>query len=488
MADERGALIAETAESSSLSLGATLLRALQSVRTTIYLLPALAIATTIGTIIPQARPASYYDMVYGPRWGRIVTTLGLDNVYNSTWFILLACVLLLNLAACVGRSFRRARRRYRGPAPEALARKLEVGAGTWQSSAATVDGHRLREALRRARYAVTEHVGSHGETWMMVRRWSFAHYAGILTHLAIFLVAIGAVLGRLPWTSLDRQITFAEGETYSDPDGRLGFKVRLEDFRMGFYEGTDQPSSYESDIVLLSNGNEVLRGTATVNRQVVYRGVAFGQSSWGVEAVRFSVTGPNGKTRTVRMGVAEVPGPHGATVWEFVGEERVAVLGEGKAALVGVQFFTDTKGGSSYPKHPGVALQLVTGLGSGKHQFHDLGLIGLGEERTAAGYRVRFDDIVYISTLSARKDPGLPLVWLGFILVSLGMTVMFYVRPRTFLVEISKSEKGDSLMRVAPLGRELAEPDRRIIEGACGARLAPADVRHERRSRRRPRT
>jgi cytochrome c biogenesis protein len=476
MADETAARTDAVDEGPD-SLAVGLWGLLQSVRTTIYVLPLLAIATTIGAVITQKRPPDYYDMAYGMRAGRIITALGFDNIYNSTWFIVLVCILLVNLAACVGRSFRRAARRYRGPAPEALVRKLDNprAGGCWQAEASTSDlKTRLVSALHRARYAVTETSGAGPSTLLLARRRPLAHYGSIVMHLAIFLVALGAVLGCLPWTSLDRYITIAEGDTYVDEDGKLGFDVRLDDFRMEYYPGTDQPSSYDSDVVLLLKGTELKKGTATVNRQLTYHGVALGQSSWGLAGLRLSVTDPSGKAQVVQFPLEEGAGPEGQSAWGFTDSGRIETVGGGKAALVGVEFVPDIDTGSPYPRKPAASLQLVTGLDSGKHEFHDLGSLGLGEERSAQGYKVRFDEIAYASTLSARKDPGLPFVWAGFILVSLGMMVMFYVRPRAFLIEVSEGAKGRrGRVRVALTGRELVESDRRVIESACEASLSP---------------
>ncbi len=489
MADDLETLGASAGDEGPESLLAAIWRLLQSVRTTIWVLPVLAVATTIGAVIPQRRPADYYDIAYGS-WGRILTGLGFDDVYNSTWFIILVCVLLANLAACVARSFRRAARRYRGPEPETLARKLAAGgAGCWQADAPGPEAsRRLGAALHHARYAVTEHEGGGGRRRLLVRRWPLAHYGGIVTHLAIFAVAVGAVLGRLPWTSLDRQVTIVEGETQQDADGKLGCDIRLDDFRMDYYRGTDQPSSYESDVVLLSGGSEVARGTATVNRQVVYHGLALGQASWGLAGVRLTVKGHDGREHTVRLALSEVAGPHGESAWAFDEAGRVAMVGDdGEAAVAGVEFVPDTQSGSQYPKSPAVSVQLATGLGAKEHSIDDLGLVPQGEERTVKGYTVRFDDLIYVSTLSARRDPGLPLVWIGFILVSLGMAVMFYVRPRAFLIEVDGSGEA-AAVRVALAGRELAESDRRLIESACEARLAPMAAAGKARGRRRAST
>jgi len=475
------------------SLSGALWGFLQSVRTTIYVLPLLAIATTIGAIIPQKRPVGFYDMAYRPALSRLITGLGLDSIYTSTWFIILIGLLLLNLAACVGRSFGRAARRYRGPAPQALARKL-AGAragGCWQARSSLPGlGDKVAQTFRRAHYAVAEHEGAKERSWLLVRRWPSAHFASLITHLAIFLVALGAVLGCLPWTSLDRELTIVEGQTHLDEDGKLGFDVRLDDFRMDRYEETNAPRDYRSEVVLLVNGREVKRGTATVNSQVKYRGVALGQANWGLVGVLVSVTDKEGRKETVPFALAEAATADGSTAWVLEDAQRGVALAGRRAGLMAVDFEADAVedqgriigSASQYPWQPAVALQLVTGVDTGKHQFHDLGWVRMGEQKSVEGYTVRFDDLVYRSTLSARRDPGLPFVWAGFILVSLGMIVTFYVRPRAFLIEVADGSEGrEAQVRVAPAGREVNEADRGIIEAACGARLSPRAPRRTRR-------
>jgi len=260
--------------------------------------------------------------------------------------------------------------------------------------------------------------------------------------------------------------------------------VRLDDFRMEYYEGTDQPSTYESDVVLLADGQEVGKGMATVNKQVVYRGLALGQASWGLAGVKLTVQGPGKAEEAVEAALPQPAGPLSPTVQAYVDERQAVTIGDGEAALVADDLVPDTQTGGQYPTSPAVSLRIATGLEGGEHKIHDLGLLPRGEERVVEGYKVRFDDVVYVSTLSARRDPGLPLVWTGFILVSLGMAMMFYVRPRTFLVEVEESRKG-ATVRVAVAGREFADADRRIIESACEARLAPMAAAGKAASRRR---
>jgi cytochrome c biogenesis protein len=472
------------AEATELSLGEWLWRTLQSVRMTIYVLPAIAVASMIGAVIPQQRPLEYYTMLYGARRGWVIAHLGLHHVYTSSWFIILIALLLANLAACAVRSWRRSALEYRGPSGEALARKLTGPrmASCWfaRTTRPELQG-RLVHAFGRPPGAVRVEGGTPDPVRIVGRRWSLAAYGRIVTHLAIFLVALGAVLGIMPWTSLDEEVTVSEGETWKD-SGKLGFDVRLDKFRMDYYPGTGMPSLYASDVTLLANGTPLKKGTATVNKSLAAKRVSLGQSSWGLSGLRIKVTDPGGREEPVTFSLVSSADAQGNRAWELSDTPagHVAFLSDRKWALVAQSFTPDAveQGGkivgsaSEFPRHPAVLLQGVSGLEVGKHQFHDLGWLRKGDRLSFEGHTVRFEDVIYVSTLSARKDMGLPLVWAGFLLTTLGMIVMFYLRPRTLLVQLTPAAKGGGTeIAVAPSGRELFESDRHLIEQACEVEL-----------------
>ncbi len=475
------------AEAAELSLGGWLWRTLQSVRMTIWVLPAIAAASTIGAVIPQKRPPEYYPMLYGARRAWVIAHLGLHHVYTSSWFIILIVLLLANLAACAVRSWRRSALEYRGPSGEALARKLtgpRVASCWFARSTQPELRSRLTHALARPPGAVRVEGGAPDPVRIVARRWSLAAYGRIVTHLAIFLVALGAVLGIMPWTSLDREVTVSEGETWKD-DGKLGFDVRLDKFRMDYYPGTadmPMPSLYASDLTLLANGTPLKKGTATVNKSLAAKGVSLGQSNWELSGLRLKVTDPGGREEPATFSLVTRYDAQGNRSWELSDAPagHVAFLSDRKWALVAQSFTPDAveQGGkivgsaSEFPRHPALQLQGVSGLEVGKHQFHDLGWLRKGESLSFDGHTVRFEDVIYKSTLSARKDMGLPLVWAGFLLTTLGMIVMFYLRPRTLLVQLTPAAKGGGTeIAVAPSGRELFESDRHLIEQACEVEL-----------------
>ncbi len=80
------------------SILADIWRSLSTVRTTIWVLPILAIASTVGAIVAQGKPASFYTMTYGETLGRIVTAFSFDDLYSSTWYLILIGILCFGFA------------------------------------------------------------------------------------------------------------------------------------------------------------------------------------------------------------------------------------------------------------------------------------------------------------------------------------------------------------------------------------------------------
>lgn len=72
-----------------------------SIKLTIWLLSIIAVFSLIGTLIPQNEEAAFYIERYGRLGHQALLKTGLTNIYGSWWFILFLIFFSLNLAVCL---------------------------------------------------------------------------------------------------------------------------------------------------------------------------------------------------------------------------------------------------------------------------------------------------------------------------------------------------------------------------------------------------
>ncbi|MDP2912640.1 MAG: cytochrome c biogenesis protein ResB [Candidatus Omnitrophota bacterium] len=72
-----------------------------SIKLAIWLLAIIAVLSLIGTFIPQNESPAFYMEKMGHAGYSFLLKTGLDNIYCSWWFILFLTLLSLNLAACL---------------------------------------------------------------------------------------------------------------------------------------------------------------------------------------------------------------------------------------------------------------------------------------------------------------------------------------------------------------------------------------------------
>ena len=76
-------------------------RFFSSIKLAIWLLVIIALFSLIGTLIPQNQEAEFYLGKYGQYGYQALLKTGLNNVYASWWFILSLILFSLNLTVCI---------------------------------------------------------------------------------------------------------------------------------------------------------------------------------------------------------------------------------------------------------------------------------------------------------------------------------------------------------------------------------------------------
>ena len=363
--------------------------------------------------------------------------MGADHLYKTTWFLLLLGLVILSLAACSRRMWEQTKLRRTMPDADAASRRAKAAAGTVEGSVKlTADGatDALAHAAARRGYRLRR-LGEAGDRqWFQLTKHRWSAWGPAFAHYAVFLVALGAIIGALPGLSVDKYIDVTEGTTYKDPDGQLPFQVQLHSFKINRNPGSRAVANYFSDVSLLVGGQEVQRQVVSVNHPLRYGTFYLSQSSWGLNDAHVQVT-HDGETTDLTFPLERgCPAQGGDASWAVSDKGRAAFFSAKQAALVATGFYADAErrdgkvlgGADDLPGKPAINLMMVSGFKTGGHSMKDLGWLFPGEEVPIPGGTVKFIGATSYTGLGVRKDVGVPLVWMGFLGCTLGLMMIFY--------------------------------------------------------------
>ncbi len=402
-----------------------------SIQLTIVLLLSLAATSVIGTLIPQnAEPAAYIS-AYGETVFRFFWVLGLFDMYHSWWFQLLMLMLAANVIVCsadrisaqrkillVRRPHFRAERFRSLPEHEAFDESRPPA--ELQSLFAPVFAKRLRSVQVEPADAGFRMFGETG-------RWTrFGVYA---VHLSVVLLLIGGLIGSL--FGFDGFVNIREGDTVQQvtlrgTGERLGlpFAIRCNDFSVTFYE-TGAPKEFRSSLTILENDREVLQKDIIVNDPLRHRGISIFQSSYGSvpaeEAVLSFTSQATGMiyTREARIG-KEIVLPENLGTF-VLRELSHNALFRGRSvgdAFVGV--LTPPEGDPE---------EIILPLRFPTFDRMRRGAVVIAVDE----FKERF-----YTGLQVNRDPGVWVVYAGFILMLLGCYVTFFMSHQQLCVEAAR--------------------------------------------------
>jgi cytochrome c biogenesis protein ResB len=259
-----------------------------SLRFATVLLVALSVLSLVGVLIPQVPSAIRGQPALEEMWlkgkeddlgflATVMDRLGLFDIFHAGWFsVLLAITVVSTGAYIVSRvpgiwvSITRPRTRV----PD---RYFEL-APVRVSTDSPVDAGGLAGALRRRFYRV-EATKETDATYLFADRFQFAQAGTLITHAAVIVFILSAVVSRMD--SFEAPLFMAEGETLPvfpvrNPEQ---LQVKLVDSH-GEFAASGQPLEYRSDLEIYRNGELVKTCSSTVNSPCGHDGYRFYQSAW----------------------------------------------------------------------------------------------------------------------------------------------------------------------------------------------------------------
>jgi len=380
-----------------------------------------------------------------------------SRVYQSPWYLFLLALIGVNLAVCSVNRFQQAWRRTFSPSlradPKALKNAAASVSLTFEGTADAA-AEKAEQALRARRYTVTK-TQQDSAVVLHAVKGRLAIWGPYLTHLSILVIFLGAVIGGR--AGFDGYMQIVEGQqtsTYSNnkigKDAKLGFEVGLKKFEIK-YDEKHNPTGYKSDLQVYDGGKQVAQKIIDVNHPLSYKGITFFQSSYGLESVTLTVTGPNGESKELPYQV-QTGSENGQTVYSLIGMNEMGMavetvnFGGKKLTVLFHNIAPDYVGGtqtnaSDMPLHPAVQVYVNERFPEykGMDAWKEIGWLPVNKSLTYKGYTIAFDRIVQYTGLSVARNPGLPVVYLGFALLVLGVFISFYLTHRIIRVHIATS-------------------------------------------------
>lgn len=473
-----------------------------SITLAVVLFAFIGLTSIVGTIVEQnVAPeknlkllAKLFGPDYAPAFYKVLDSLGFMDMYDSWWFIALLLLFAANLIICsldrlprIWNLVKEAIKPLTDEQFKNLGKKELVLKGKPDKVKGAVEA-----AIKNAGFKFLDTKEATGYQFYS-EKGNYTRLGVYITHLSILLILGGAIIGII--FGFKGFLNLPEGRTYAvafAPSGflsreeeaemeaiieklqategnapeaarqfgvdektlrtkmkrygiwPLGFSIRCDNFLVDFYKGSNMPKEYRSWLTIIKGNKEVFKKSIVVNDPLTYDGVTFYQSSFGM------VPNAHGEfimKITPKSGVPETRQLHLNDKFLITGTDIEGTL---KDFIPAISF--DEKGRpfafAEQMNNPAVFIEF-----SEKGKIKYSGWIMKRYPQTwelPEGHTVEFTDYwgVEYTGLQVRKDPGVWIVYLGCIVMAVGLYITFFMSHKKIWVRLLE-EKNNTRIIVA---------------------------------------
>jgi cytochrome c biogenesis protein len=389
----------------------------------------IAAASVGGTLIPQEglysdwrTPDQFYPARYGEFWGNFLWKTGMTRMYKSWWFLSLLFMLGASLVICSLERFIPLWRAVQkpNPAPDAsfvkhLKNRFEYRVQGGEALAP------LAESLKKSRYKV---VQQDGRLYADKGRWG--RWGPYILHIGLILILVGAMMRAIPNFYMDQFIWVRDGEIAKVPE--TDWFVRNNKFTVEEYEN-GAPKAYKTEATVIdADGKEVKNYLITMNLPLQHKSIELYQSSYQRELGKAVVTLIDRKSGNAI----------GSFDLNLIQPESQYKVGDYTVRIT--DYFPDfgIEGGkpvsrSSKVQNPGAVLEVVSPDGTAYKNWYFVMYPEMEFDPTTP-VKLTTTDLVetFTTGLKVKKDLGMPVIWLGLIVSSIGVCLTFYIAHRRY--------------------------------------------------------
>jgi cytochrome c biogenesis protein len=435
------------------SIWTKLYQTLSSVKTGIFLIIIVGLFSALGTVILQ-RPTSDPDEIqraYTPETLAWLDRLGLTDIYHCWWFLgllILFCICLLfvsldrwpNAWKVYSKPVRFAAPHVRAGMPQSI--KLPVS----DEAAALSTTERI---LSRFGFR-PQQVSENGERGLFAEKQRFSVLAVYVVHLSLLFIFAGYITDGI--VGFRASVNIPEGKAVGQVSVRdnrggetkkqLPFLIRCDGAGMEAY-ASGEPKQWWSKLAIVEDGKDVVTKTIKVNDPLVYKGLHIYQASMGRSGTPKSIT------------FTAVPAAGGQ-------ESAVTVPLNGKAALADGESLSILRWVPDYyvqdnqvyqksddPDNPAVQLGLTNAQGQTKKLWILYSQLNSTKGQDAPyEFAIKSADWANYTGLEVSRHPGQLGVWIGVVLMAMGLVIAFYTHHVRIWAAVAEDGKGGKLLWV----------------------------------------
>lgn len=449
---------------------------LASVKLAVIIFAAISLTSIIGTILEQgAEPEKNIKLLMKLFGVGQQTAIGIYDVldsmhfmdmYHSWWFVTLLLLFGANLIICsldrLPRILKLVNEKIR-PLPAEHIEKMSIKREMTIKGKPSGIKESALVALKSIGFKPSESIEEAG-IQLYAEKGNFTRLGVYLTHLSVLVILAGAIIGI--FFGFNAFLNLPEGATSSvayQDRGRevpLGFEIRCDNFEVDFYDTSDMPKAYRSWLTVFKDGKEVMKKSIVVNDPLKYEGITFYQSSYGMVPdntkngiIVLKMASRDGRPEQINSRIGEsftIPGT--AIVGKITDFSPALSIDENGRSFTYGEMMTN----------PAIYIEFTE---AGKQKFSGWLLKRYPQTwNLPDGNRVEFLDYwgVEYTGMQVRRDPGVFFVYLGCLLMSIGLYITFFMNHKRIWITITEDRNTAKIVIGASANKNRAAFERKV--------------------------